>query len=451
MRRDIMKKRILTILLCFVLVIQVVGCGAQTEQGSTNEPASNEPVKLVVWGGVPAESGPQAVVDAWNASHPDIQVEYVRFVNDDTGNTKLDTAIMSGQQIDLFFTYLPELLKKRASGNMIEPLESYGVEEFIKSEITTNLDQVMKIEGQFYSVPTVKEFFGFMINEDIMKAQGVTIPDNWTVDEFVEIAKKLTVEKDGKKTYGVHPYYSGLPLNFGLTILGGDCYYKENGKESNFDAEEFRMISNIQELMEDGYSMPFGDVFSRKLEMYSHSAFLNEEVAMIPFSTWMLRYVKDLEKFPHDFKTTFAHYPTVKKGVPNKYQAYLNNYLSINANSKHKQEAWEFMKYWVAEGSEYMLGGGKIPAWNKSDQQKVIEMVLGDNADKLFNADDYERVVMNSDMEYIVDTITVAYPQIIEIYKEESEKYFIGINDEDTYFKNLKSRADKAISKELSK
>jgi len=68
--------------------------------------SSRNPVKLTMWGGIPPESGPQAVVDTWNAEHPDIQVEYVRFVNDDEGNLKPDTAMMTGQDFDLFVNYM---------------------------------------------------------------------------------------------------------------------------------------------------------------------------------------------------------------------------------------------------------------------------------------------------------------------------------------------------------
>lgn len=446
-----MKRKILACLLCLAMVFSFVGCG-NSSNGSGNSEAvattEDEVVKLVVWGGVPGESGPQDLVDAFNASHPNIQVEYYRFVNDDTGNTKLDTSIMSGEQVDVFFTYTTDLLKKRVNGGMVEPLENFGVEDFIRENITTELDQVSKVDGKYYALPTVKEFFGFMVNQDMLDAKGITINDDWTVDEFMEIAKQLADNTGDKPVYGVHPYSGGLPLNFALPVLGGDMYYKNEGKESNFDAAEFASIARIQELMIDGYAMPFEEIFAQKLEMYSHPAFLSGEVAMMPFSTWMLRYVKDLENFPHDFKTTFAAYPTTEKGVENNFRAYLNNNICMNSKSEYKDEAWTFIQYWIGEGSEYMLKAGKIPAWSKVDANLVSEKILGENAATLFNAEAYNRVVMNPNNAYVVDTITTAYPQIIEIYKEESELFFLGHSDKDTYLKNLKTRADKAIKTE---
>ncbi len=106
-------KRLMTMILIMgMMVIMFVGCRADREGAVSDErretnisaekDGEKEKVKLVVWGGVPAESGPQKLVDAWNEANPDVFVEYVRFVNDDTGNTKLDTGILSGEQIDIF-------------------------------------------------------------------------------------------------------------------------------------------------------------------------------------------------------------------------------------------------------------------------------------------------------------------------------------------------------------
>ncbi|GMQ62147.1 ABC transporter substrate-binding protein [Vallitalea maricola] len=459
-------KKIFSIVLLVSLVLSIVGCGnqkgdikttnsnGQSETGTSsssmsNSEVSDEIINLVVWGGVPAESGPQALVNAWNTEHPNIQVEYVRFVNDDTGNTKLDTAILSGEQIDVFFTYSIDTLKKRVEGGMVESLELYEAEEFIKENIIGGDDGQVKINSELYGLSTAKESIGFMINSTMLESQGVTIPDNWSVDEFMEVAKQLTHEKDGHKVYGTHGYYAGLPLAISSTVLGGDQYYSEDGKASNFDAPEFEVNARVKELMDDGYAMPYDEVFSRKLEAYCHSAFLNEEVAMMPFSGWMLRYVKDLENYPHDFITTFAPYPTSEKGVPNNYQATLNNHISISSNSKYKEEAWEFIKFWITDGTKFMLSAGKIPVWNQVSDEEVIAGIVGKDGEKLFDIEGFKRVMLNPHLQYIVDTYTTAYPQIMQIYKEESEMFFLGESSKEDYLYNIKRRADEAIEAEL--
>lgn len=421
----------------------------QSQPESKEEAAPIEPVNLIIWGGVPAESGPDALVAQWNQDNPNIQVEYVRFTNDDTGNTRLDTALLSGEQVDLFFTYNTSILKRRIDGEMVEELTNYGVEEFVVNNVAGAGGGQVLFDGIYYALPTAKEPIGFMFNKRMLDEAGITIPENWTIEDYAKIAEQLTHVKEGTTVYGAHSYYAGLPLDFALPVLGGDFLYNAEGNASNFDAPEFKANTINRELMEKGFAMPFEEVFSRNLQAYAHPAFLNEEIAMMPFSAWMLRYVKDLENFPHDFVTTFAPYPTIAEGVPNPYQGQLNNHLSINSQSKYKEQAWEFMKYWITEGSVFMLQGGKMPVWNKANDEETVAGILGEDADKLFDVEAYKSVMLNPELQYIVDTITVAYPQVTQIYREESELFMMGQNDADTYFNNLKTLADKVIQDEL--
>lgn len=59
---------------------------------------------LNVWGGVPPESGPDDLIEAFQKEHPDIKVVYTRYFNDDQGKLKLDTSLQGGVPIDVFFT-----------------------------------------------------------------------------------------------------------------------------------------------------------------------------------------------------------------------------------------------------------------------------------------------------------------------------------------------------------
>ncbi|RCS74664.1 extracellular solute-binding protein [Brachybacterium alimentarium] len=72
---------------------------------------------LQVWGGVPAENGPQAVIDRFQEEHPGTHVTYTPYVNDDRGNLKVNTALQGGVDIDVFFTYgVPNLAMRVDSG-----------------------------------------------------------------------------------------------------------------------------------------------------------------------------------------------------------------------------------------------------------------------------------------------------------------------------------------------
>lgn len=434
-----MKKRIIALILASITVFSsFVGC----ENGNEEKiDSAEETKKLVIWGGVPGEDGPNKIIEEWNTSHSNVQAEYVRYVNDDTGNTKLDTALQSGEQIDVFFTYSPDLLVKRASSGMLEDLANYGADDFIKENILGGAESFVHVDGKTYGIPTVTEPVGIMLNKDMLDEKGITIPENWTISDYEEIARKLTEEKDGKKVYGCNAYWGGGPLSIPKTILGGDEFYKSD-TESNFDNEAYQINTRIKAMMDEGIAMPYEEIFSRKLETYSHPAFLAEEIAMMPFSAWMLRYVNDKENFPHDFVTTFAPFPSTDDGTPNPYQSENNNMICINSQSKNKEEAWEFLKFWVTEGSKHIA---KMPAWSGADSEEIVANILGENPEERFDVEAYKKVMLRDDFKYVVQTKTTAYAEISQIYKEECQNYFLDVTKEEDYYKNLKERADKAI------
>lgn len=364
----------------------------------------------------------------------------------------MDTALLSGEQIDMFFSYYVNNLEARHSSGILENLDAYGAKEFAEEELVGGYESCVKIDGGLYALPTMYEPFGLMVNQSMLEEAGVTIPDNWTLSEFEEINRKLTKEEDGKKIYGSALFYTYLPMNVPQSILGADYLYNADGTASNFDNPVFLETNKkIKSMMDEGISMPYDEIFARTFNDSAHAAFLNGEVAMIPYTSWMLRNVKNLNDYPHDFKTAFVPLPTTDDGAENKYRGIFNGWLSMNSQSKHKEECWEFIKFWITEGSRAMtLKGGKITAWNRISDEEAITMTLGEQAETLFDVESYKNTAYDPDMKYLVSEYTTANQELISIYREENEKYFLGGLSDEEYIKNLKDRGDKAIKEALN-
>jgi multiple sugar transport system substrate-binding protein len=54
----------------------------------------------------------------------------------------------------------------------------------------------------------------------------------------------------------------------------------------------------------------------------------------------------------------------------------------MHKNSKHKEEAFEFIKFATMEGAEL---SGRIPGWKKADGKAVLEKIIGDKSDLVDN------------------------------------------------------------------
>lgn len=392
------------------------GSKAEGEGGGTKTSGA---VKLKMWGGVPPEAGPQEVVDAWNKEHPEIQVEYVRFVNDDEGNLKLDTAIMTGQDVDLFVNYSASQATKRVNSGVAADLSTftdYNIDEKMGQEAEN-----WKIDGKFYGVPTTKSSYFVALNKDALDAANLPIPKDWTWEEMMEYAKKL--KKDG---YGfiqnTEPFVD--PID---SVLAKEGYTKADGT-SNLDHPLVRKwLESLYNMMKnDKTTPPLGEQLTSKMPV--EQMFLSGEAPMLNIGAWLIRSSNDFTNYPRDFKIAFAPVPRLEEDAANfMTRGGLGDYISINSKSKYQKEAWEFLKWYADGGMAPMAAGGRLPASKDADQDAAMKNMLGDKADT-YDQESLMYVMFENKTPNFVRTVP---EEVMDLRSQEYEKYFLGAQDLD--------------------
>ena len=399
------------------------------EQSGDSSSDSKEPVKLTIWGGVPPEAGPQAVVDAWNAEHPDVQVEYVRYVNDDDGNLKLDTALMTGQNVDLYVNYDITRLKKR-----IESGVALDLSQFTDYDIVGKMGpdaEVWKVDGKFYGVPTKRNVMFVALNKDALDQAGLEVPKEWTWDDLREYAKALNA--DGRYGFVQHMNAFPNPLDAVLEVTG---YVKEDGT-SNMDHPLIKKwLETLYAMMVEDKSTPtYGEQVTSKMPV--ENMFLNGEVAMLNIGEWLLRSSNNLQEFPRDFTIAFAPVPQLSEDPAHHIAAGgLGDTISINPKSAHIEEAWEFLKWYADGGMMPMAAGGRLPSSNAVDQEEAMNYLLGDAADT-YDIASLQYVLFEDDTPTFVQSLS---QEVVDARKQEYEKYFLGEQTIDETLSNMVER-----------
>ncbi|MFE5318840.1 ABC transporter substrate-binding protein [Paenibacillus sp. NPDC056579] len=433
-----------TVALALASTMVVSGCGSSKDNNSAananNNGSGAKVVKLKVWGGVPEENGPKTVIDNWNKSHPDIQVEYVRYVNDDTGNTKLDTALMTQSDApDLFFSYGENNLFRRENAGMTAPLdELIKKANFNVDEVIGN-DNVMKYKDQIHYLPGYKNIDFVVLNKKALEAAGEKVPADWTWDEFAALAEKLN--KGAMKGAFVTP---GADLLIGkFTLVGSkpnDSLYTDDGK-TNFNNPAMQKGLDIQKSLYDkGIMVPWAEAIANKLDPANE--LLTGKAAMVYGGAWMMRSLKDTTKYPRDFAVAFAPAPQLEKGK-NVNNGGMNDFMSVNANSANKEAAFQFMSWYLTEGSMDMVAGGRIPTSKKADFDKVTKLIVGDSGSILDEQSLSQ--VLKANYTFATRVKSEAFSQITNVMKEEAEKYFMNVQPIDKTLEAMKKRGDQAI------
>ncbi|TYA11729.1 extracellular solute-binding protein [Paenibacillus faecis] len=402
--------------------------GKAGEQADGNAKTGNT-VTLKMWGGVPPEAGPQQVIDAWNKEHPDIQVEYVRFVNDDDGNLKLDTAMITGQDVDLFVNYSISQASKRVESNLaldLSQFSDYNIDEKMGADAES-----WKIDGKYYGMPTTKSPFFIALNKDALDAAGLPVPKDWTWDELREYAKKLKAGSNYGFIQNMEPFVD--PID---SVLSQEGYTKPDGT-SNLDHPLVKKWLETLDIMmkEDKTTPPLGEQLTSKMPV--EQVFLSGEVPMLNIGAWLLRSSNNFTDFPRDFKIAFAQVPRLADSADNYVtRGGLGDYISINAKSKHQAEAWEFLKWYADGGMAPMAAGGRLPASKDANQEDALTSLLGDKKDTY----DLESLmyVMFEDK---TPTYVRSLPQeVMDMRAQEYEKFFLGAQSLDQTIQAMVTR-----------
>ena len=430
----------IALLLLAIITLPVVA-------GGTGESAKDEDiVTLRFWGGVPPEAGPQASVDLFNEQYADkgIRVEYERFVNDDTGNLKLETNLLSGDGVDLYMTYTTDILAKRAEGNMALDLsELIERDGFDLTQYGGSLMESYYINGKPYCVPTKLDQYGIVLNKDMFDAAGIPIPTEWTFDEFREVAKKLTHGEGQDKVYGMF-WNSQQDLTYILSYLvaqtnGGDPMYLSETESAFTDPVVLAAVELIYNMMNvDGSSPTHADSVTQKLSQ--EGVFLAGKSAMT-IGPWMVRSIKDLDNYPHDFVTAFAPYPVYAEGQRNFTQGGYGDMLCINPKSEHIEEAWEFIKWYATEGMLPVVEGGRVPCFNTYDPAEVTAAFLK-GGEELLDSETTMTVLINPADNYAAPSITNHSAEIKRVFTEEMETILLGDETPAEGMAKAKERAD---------
>jgi len=235
------------------LAVSAVGCGSNG--GNAESPGANatkpsetsssktEKVKIVysMWGSAAEGSATQAVADQFNASQDRIEVE-VLAIPWENYMTKLNTLATGGQLPDTGMLQEGGVIQWSAEGMLNDVSAMY------EGSDSKPLDSLAyKYEGNTVAYAAANEILLLYYNKDMFDKADVPYPPSaldqaWTWDEFVEAAKKLTIDKNGKHS-GEEGFDSQSIVQYGASVenlawqletwalSNGGGFYSEDGKE----------------------------------------------------------------------------------------------------------------------------------------------------------------------------------------------------------------------------
>ncbi|MBW4574025.1 MAG: ABC transporter substrate-binding protein [Aphanothece sp. CMT-3BRIN-NPC111] len=356
-----------------VLSICLLGlAGCQVWPGRSDDAGV---IHLTLWQGInppPNRDVFQSLVDRFNQTHPDIQVESLYVGQPDQQLPKILAAVVGNAPPNILW-FSPMLSGQLVELGAIRALEDWLATSPGRSQIDPALFEAMEYQGHTWSVPLGTNNVGIFYRPSLFKAAGITqLPKTW--EELRQVARKLTGDINGDGRIDRHGML--LPLGKGeWTVFNWLPFMWSGGGEltnSRTDAiaENVNLVNEgaiaalqlWRNLIEDGSA-----VLSLPERGYELDKFLAGKVAMQLTGPWTLGQLVatgvDFDVFPIPANVRSA---TAMGG---------ENLFILKTTPEHERAAFTFVEYVLSEEfqTQWALGTGYLPVNLKARQSAAYQ------------------------------------------------------------------------------
>ncbi|MBI4245124.1 MAG: sugar ABC transporter substrate-binding protein [Planctomycetes bacterium] len=341
--------RDLVILLSLTLLFNVVGCeGKKTK-------VDKVVLRYVSFEVMPSQVAThRAIVDKFNESQKDI---FVKLEIAHRGTEEILTQIAGGNAPDVFLwsvEYVYSLVKRGALLELTPFLKSSDIN--INDYFTELFDLVtLHLDERLYAFPMGWGVEALAYNKDLFDKAGIAYPDeNWTWNDFVNAAQKLTVRENGR----VVQYGTIMPSDHVVLLSFGAKRFNDNLTRCTLDSQEAKDAFQFLVDLSDKYkvipnlsSMSWREQYRTAIDM-----FMNKRVAMYMAASFQFEALSKLTNIRWDIAPIPRFDGRKRRSAPGL------NTLVIYSKTKYPEQAWKFIKFACGKEGLQLLGKNTIPA-----------------------------------------------------------------------------------------
>lgn len=361
-----MKKRILSAVLCAMMMASVAVTGTGTVEVKAEE---NETLTLFHHTGEEAARKTlEDLIAAFEKENEGITIEE-QGIDFSQYDTMLKTKLAGGDAPDIIVGR-PKVYADLIRAGHIEPLTDC---DFLDNVQESTLDS-MKVDGEVYAIPTSQGGMGIFYNKKVFEDNGIEIPK--THEALMDAAKKL-------QDAGITPFAHGFQESwmaqcelqsdlYGYTLSQNPTMFKDimDGTKKFADYPEFKEC--VQRTV-DRLSFEGGDDFGTDAAK-ARNMLINGEAAMLVSGNWE---ISEFVNAGVDDQIGFFATPNTDDDQPVLGLAPDGCYM-ITSQSQHIDAAKKFIEFLTtSEGASILSEQGyDVPCTTDMDTSNLSPIVL---------------------------------------------------------------------------
>ncbi|MCH1625382.1 ABC transporter substrate-binding protein [Ferdinandcohnia quinoae] len=349
----ISKMRI-ALLFFFSTFLLISGCSSSSN-GDNEDKDGKVTIRFATWDSEESLNLQQKLVDKFNAQQDKVKVKLEGY--GDEYDTKIAAGMGAKDAPDVMYMWNYPLYK-----DALEPLDSYIEKEgaAYKDNFYEALWNYNSQGGTTLGLPVGYTTHVVYYNKALFDEQGIEYPQSgWTWDDLIETAKKLTNKE--KKISGFA--FSGQPDPYDFEMFlwsNGASYVDKDGKlDGNVNSKKsIEVFEMFQNMLKDGYAIATEGSGSTEMK--------SGKVAMFVNGAWSLG---TLTEAGIDYG--IVELPMFENGK--NISILSSSGIAMSKDSKHKDAAFEFMKFWTGEEANKERIEYELPVIKSLVEKEKIE------------------------------------------------------------------------------
>lgn len=340
------KKLVAMLILAMTGTMFLGGCGSDGGSGSgggDGKSGGKVKIRFASWDEAEDVDAQQAAVDKFNDAHDDIEVTLEAYGGE--FDTKISAGMGSNDMPDVMYMW-----NYPAYSQGLEPLDSYIEKEGedYKKNFYDTLWNYNSYDGSTYGIPIGFTTHALFYNKDIFAEAGIAEPTNdWTWEDVQAASKTITEKCEGKKGFSFQ--MKPDPYDYEMYLWSnGTAYVDAEGTlEGNLNSDKAKEVFQMfQDMEKDGYAVA--------TEKSGTDEFRAGNTGMYVYGSWSINTLKeDGVNFGVVNIPSFGSQPSIS--------ILSSSGISMSKDSKNKEAAWEFIKFWTSEEMNKERIGMELP------------------------------------------------------------------------------------------
>jgi len=321
----------------------------------------------------------RSIVNEWNATHPDMQVEYIH----GTWNSAHDylvTTFETGDVPDIFH-YESSVIIDYAMRGYLTDLSPYISPEMKSDILDVAWATVTRPNGEVGGIPFLIESLVVLYNKSLLEKEGIVPPTRehpWTWDDLQATARKMTKDTNGDGVIDQYGVGFGLRNSANIimntSISFGGSFFKKEGNHYivKVNNEEKKLLQTIIDMLYKDKSASPASIGETGAGMIP-GFFSGRYAMLVSIGSWGRQQI--VENAPKEFR--WGVMPPIKAQTQ-MYGASTQT-LSVPKKSKRAKEAMMFIDFMLSSKNtaRLALNDWMIPARKSCLSMPEFQDTLG--------------------------------------------------------------------------